>query len=336
MQTTQILRNIRDIVDTANSILISGQGNPDGDSIGSQLALYDILQQRKRMTGHVLPDNAIVIANDILPPSHYRFLPHFHVVVPIEEIAHRQFDAGFILDASKERIGKVLPVFRKCRYSVNIDHHTSREKSQEDVGWVDPNICSVAEMIYDFIEHPDWNVTLNADIATCLYTGIIYDTGSFRYPSTTARTHRIVAALLETGIDFGKIAEKVLMEKRFPAVQLLGSVLHNLQRNATAEIIWGTITQALLDRVHADPEEDEGLISQYAFTRGARVAVLFKERPANEVKVSLRSRGTVDVGRFAKKMSSLGGGHERAAGCTLKGTMEEVQTLVIQALENEL
>jgi phosphoesterase RecJ-like protein len=335
METDYILKKIKDIIDTTNSILISGQANPDGDSLGSQLALYAILEQHKQQTepsGN--PD--IVISNDEPPPSRYSFLPNFHVIIPYEEIQHRQFDVGFILDSGSDRVGRVLPVLQKCTYTINIDHHKNRVKSQEHIAWVEPEMSSVGEMVYGFLEHPEWNVTLNTDIAACLYAAIIYDTGSFRYPSTSPRTHRIATKLLETGIDFAKIAEHVFLEKPFSAVQLLSVVLQNLQRIPNGEILWGTITQKLLKTVHAMPEVEEGIITQYAFTKGVKVAVLFKELSSTRVKVSFRSRGALDVGKFAQNISTQGGGHQRAAGCILTGEIGDVQEMVIRALQDAL
>ena len=335
MNINQILRKIKDIIDTTNSILITGQAVPDGDSLGSQLALYDILVQHNRQTG-TIDTLDIVLSNDTLPPSHYDFFPNIHLVTPFNDIKDRQFDVGFILDSSKDRVGKVLPVLQKCRYTINIDHHQTRPPGNEDVSWVDPKICSVAEMLYNFIEHPDWNVSLNPTIAACLYAGIIYDTGSFRYPKTTPRTHQIAARLLETGIDFTKISEKLFLEKTFSKVRLLSAVLSNLRRDSRGEIIWGTITQELLNTVNAKPEEEEGIITHYAFTKGVKVAVLFKEFSPTEIKASFRSRGALDVGKFAQKISTQGGGHPRAAGCTLTGKIEDVQEMVICALQDAL
>jgi len=194
----------------------------------------------------------------------------------------------------------------------------------------------VAEMVYSFLEHPAWQVTLNADIAACLYAAIVYDTGSFRYPSTSARTHQIAAKLIETGIDFAKITEQIMLEKPFAAIQLHGAVLHTLQRDASGEIIWGTITQKILKTVKARSNDDEGIIAHYVFTKGAKVAVLFKEISAQKVKVSFRSRGAVDVGQFARSLHPNGGGHQRAAGCLIAGTIDEVKDSVIEALQEEL
>lgn len=335
MHSDYLLKKIKAIIDTTNSILISGQANPDGDSLGSQLALYAILLQHKQQTEPSgRPD--IVISNDEPPPSRYNFLPNFQVIMPYETIQDRQFEVGFILDSGSDRVGRVLSVLQKCTYTINIDHHKNRVESHDHVAWVDPEMSSVAEMVYDFIEHPEWNVALNTDIAACLYAAIIYDTGSFRYPSTSPETHRIAAKLLETGIDFAKIAEQVFLEKPFSAVQLLSAVLQNLRRTPNGEILWGTITQKLLKTVNAMPEEEEGIITQYAFTKGVKVAVLFKELSSTKVKASFRSRGFLDVGKFAQSISAQGGGHQRAAGCLLAGKIRDIQEMVIQALQDAL
>lgn len=335
MKSDQILHEIKNIIEVTQSILITGQANPDGDSLGAQLALHDILVECKRAAKGTEPIE-IVIVNHSMPPAHYDFFPHVAIVTPFEKIPHSWFDVGFVLDAGMDRVGKVLPILENCRYTINIDHHQVRSKATADICWIEPEICSVAEMIYDFVEHPDWNASLTPDIAACLYAGIIYDTGSFRYPNTTARTHRITAKLLETGIDFSRIAERLFLEKSLPGIRLLGAVLQNIQCDASGEIIWGTITQNVLKSLYVKADQDEGIITQYAFAAGAKIAVLFKELSPNEVKVSFRSRGAIDVGRFARKMHPYGGGHPRAAGCTIKKPLSEVQQMILRALQEEL
>jgi phosphoesterase RecJ-like protein len=336
MDSHHLLQDIKHLIEATDHILITGQGNPDGDSLGSQLALYDILVQQKQAVGfRGTPD--IVICNDSPPPAQYHFFPKIDLITPVETIQDRRFDVGFVLDAGIDRVGKVLPILERCREIIVIDHHQSHAQGTDHIAWIDPTICAVAEMIYAFIEHPAWQVTLTPDIAACLYAGLIYDTGSFRYPKTSARTHRIVAQLLETGIDFASLSEQMFLVKPFSAIQLLAGVLQHLQRDASGEIIWGVITQELLRRTQSRLEEDEGIITRYAFTRDTNVAVLFKEVSASEVKMSFRSRGALDVGQFAHYISpGQGGGHQRAAGCTLQGTLPEVQERVIAALQEEL
>ncbi len=335
MQSEQILQQIKELVEPAASILLTGAADPDGDALGSQLALYDIFRQH---TQYANPHETceIIISNEAMPPAHYHFLPHFDAVVPFEEIQEHQFDVGFILDSHIGLVGEMLPVLQRCRHTIVIDHHQNRQAGEEDVAWIEPGIGSVAEMIYRFLEHPEWHARLNADIAACLYAGIIYDTGNFSYPNTTSRTHRIVAEMFTTGIDFSEISLRILLERSFAGIQLQGEVLRNVQRDASGEIIWGVITQEMLARLHATLEESEGIISRYTFARGAKVAVLFKETAANEIKLSFRSKGALDVARFARSLASQGGGHDRAAGCTLHGTIQEVQQQVIPALQTAL
>ncbi len=335
MDSQQILQKIKQLVDTAQRVLITGQPEPDGDSLGSQLALYDILLQQKEHDG-TAEGFEVVISNDLMPGDQYEFLPRLHRVVPWEDIRLQRFDLGFTLDAGTERAGNVLPMLKTCPHIVTIDHHHSRGQGIEQISWVEPEVCSVAEMLYDVFKHPAWQVDLTPDIAAGLYTGLIYDTGSFRYPKTTPWTLRIAAKLLETGIEFDKICEHVFLNKRFPGIRLFGEVLQNLQRDVTGEIIWGTITQDLLNHVQAGMEESEGLITQYAFTQGTKVAVLFKEDEPDTIKVSFRARGALDVGQFAKSLTTIGGGHPRAAGCTLHTTLHEAQQCVITRLQAAL
>ncbi|MCP4399884.1 MAG: bifunctional oligoribonuclease/PAP phosphatase NrnA [bacterium] len=336
MTTEQLLTEIHQILKNADRILISGQGDPDGDSLGSQIALYDILKQQRRA---IEPDRELEIAicNDLPVPQQYEFYPNLHQIVPVESLAGQQFDAGFVLDSGTDRVGKVLPILQTCRHVVNIDHHQSRKDGIETLAWIEPGTCSVCEMLYAFFEHPEWEIELNPTIAFCLYAGIIYDTGSFRYPKTTSRTHHIAGKCLETGIDFDVICEKMYLEKPLSSIRLLSEVLASLQCSESGNVIWGKITQEGLRRAGATMDQDEGIITNYAFTQGTKVAALFKEQSEREIKVSFRAHGDIDVGKFAQKMSpQKGGGHDRAAGCTLNVTIAEAERLIVEALEEEL
>lgn len=339
MNVTETLSHIHQILESSHSILISGQGNPDGDSVGSQLALYEILMQEYAYLGRSTPKRGtpeIVIANDEMPPAVYHFLPNIGRIVPAEQIVDRQFEVGFILDSSTDRTGQVLPILQRCRYTINIDHHRTRSVNTDTVSWVEPDKSSVAEMVYDFLGHPAWHATLTPDMAACLYAGIIYDTGTFRYPSATARTLRIAATLIETGIDFSRIVEQLLLEKSRAALNLLTEVLNNLYWDETGEIVLGVIPQDMWKRLEVQIGDEEGLITQYAFAKEAKVAVLLRELPSKDIKVSFRSRGALDVGQLARTLHIRGGGHPRAAGCTLQGTLEEARERVVSTLQQAL
>ena len=335
MTSADILNNIHQILDSCSSILISGQGNPDGDSVGAQLALYDILLQENAYFRHADPLD-IVIANDEMPPAVYGFLPHIDRIIPAEQVADRHFDAGFILDASTDRTGQVLPILQRCRHTINIDHHRTRAANTDTIPWVEPDKSSVCEMVYDFFEHPAWHAVLTPDIAACLYAGIIYDTGTFRYPTATARTLRIAATLVDTGINFSRIVEQLLLEKSRVALNLLTAVLNDLYWDDSGEIVVGAISQELWHRLGVQIGDEDGVITQYAFTKESKVAVLLRELPSGEIKVSFRSRGALDVGQLAHSLHQQGGGHPRAAGCTLSGPLNEVQHRVVGALQQAL
>ncbi|PID56481.1 hypothetical protein CSB45_11560 [candidate division KSB3 bacterium] len=335
MNRASMLTEIDRILDKAERIIISGQGDPDGDSLGAQLALYEILMQQHRQK-HPRHAIDIVISNDLPVPQQYEFYPNLQRVVPVERLDGQCFDLGFVLDAGTDRVGRILPFLQTCRHIVNIDHHQSRAQGIETLAWIEPNTSAVCEMLYAFFEHPDWTLFLDRNIAFCLYAGIIYDTGSFRYPNTTARTHRIAAKCLETGIDFDLICEKMYLEKPLSAIRLLSEVLTSLQCSQSGKVIWGKITQESLRRARADMNQDDGIITHYALTQGTKVAALFKEYAAHTVKVSFRAHGDLDVGAFAQRMNPRkGGGHERAAGCTLDMTIAEAEELVVTALEAE-
>lgn len=336
MKRYDILRHIYHIAENADRILITGQGDPDGDSLGAELALYDILiQSREATTSDRIPE--IVITNHCPVPDQYAFYPKVDTVIPFEQIPYKAFDAGFVLDSGTDRIGNVLPVLETCQHIINIDHHQSRRKGIETLAWIEPETCSVCEMLFAFFEHPAWHINLTTDIASHLYAGIIYDTGSFRYPKTTSRTLQIAAKLLETGCDFARISEQLFLEKPLSSIRLLQEALNTLQCSASGKVIWSRITQDMLQRTGASLNQDEGIITEYAFTKGTDVAALFKEVSEREIKVSFRAHGALDVGKFAQKMSSHGGGHARAAGCTLREmTIRDAEEYIVAALEQEL
>ena len=335
MNAIEYLQRIYAITANAQTILISGQGNPDGDSLGAELVLYDmIMQQRRRITPDALPD--IVICNDEPTTPGYRFFPNIARIVSAQEIAGRGFDAGFVVDAGTDRVGQVLPFLQTCRDVINIDHHRTRATGIETLAWIEPNICSVCEMLFAFFESPQWALELTPDIATCLYAGIIYDTGVFRYPNTTSRTLEIAAKLLATGIDFGAIVEKLFLEKSLAGLRLQAHVLSSLKTDPKGDILWGKITQAMLRESGATFDDEEGMIATFTFARGTKAAVLFKEFGERQIKVSFRAWGAVDVGQVAKRLSSQGGGHARAAGVTLLMPLEDAERLVITALTRAL
>jgi len=174
------------------------------------------------------------------------------------------------------------------------------------------------------------------EIAAQLYLGIIYDTGSFQYALTTPRTHRIAALLLEQGIKHSDISEKVMLESPLSAKVLLGRTLNAMRILEGGKIVWTQVSRELAAETKTTDEDVRGIITQMIFIEGVRVALLFYEKDNAKVKLSLRSREGFDVATFARSLDPGGGGHARASGCSLNGTLDEVSARVVAELTRQL
>ena len=332
--------------DSTGSILITSQLDPDGDSVGSQLALRRVLLAE---LGAAAADR-IAIVNQVACPKRYRFLADSESIVTPEEVAGRSFDLGFVLDGGVDRTGNVRPLFEGCRKKVIIDHHKTTQGAGYDVPFIDPKLSSTAEMVYGIVEDPRSQARLDAAMAAQLYLGMIYDTGSFQYAATTSRTHRIAALLLEQGISHADIAERVMLESPLSAKVLLGKTLAAMRIEAGGRVVWTTVSRELALETRTTDEDVRAIITQMIFIEGVRVALLFYEREPGKVKLSLRSRAggpgetpgereradAFDVANFARTLDPGGGGHARAAGCMLAGDLHEVSRRVVETLHSKL
>ena len=333
-QRDQVTGRILDLIHESDSFLITSQLDPDGDSVGSQLALRRlILAERGESFA-----SKVAIVNQVACPLRYRFLADAHAIVTPEDVAGRGFEAGFVLDGGADRTGTARPLYDACKKKVIVDHHKTTTAVGYDVPFIDPAMSSTAEMIFSILEHPSAKAKLDAKFAAQIYLGMIYDTGSFQYALTTARTHRIAAALLDTGIAHADIAERVMLESPLSAKVLLGRTLAAMRVIDGGRIAWTTVTNKLAKETNATDEDVRAIITQMIFIEGVRVALLFYEREPGKVKLSLRSREGFDVASFARQLDPGGGGHARAAGCTLPmvGTLDDVAGRVVSQLEGKL
>lgn len=330
----QYVGRILDTMRRGKTFLITSQLDPDGDSVGSQLAL------RRAILAEIGGDRGsadrIAIVNQVACPKRYAFLPDAETIVTPGEVAGRTFDVGFVLDGGADRTGTARPLFEACREKVIVDHHKTTQAAGYDIPYIDPGMSSTAEMIYAIVEDGRSKATLDAAIAAQLYLGMIYDTGSFQYAMTSPRTHRIAAALLEQGIRHSDISERVMLESPLNAKVLLGRTLNDMRVVADGKIAWTQVSRALAEETRTTDEDVRGIITQMIFIEGVKVAVLLYEREGGKVKVSLRSREGFDVATFAKHLDAGGGGHARAAGCTVTGSLEDVATRVVADLLAQL
>jgi phosphoesterase RecJ-like protein len=216
------------------------------------------------------------------------------------------------------------------RILINIDHHASG-RAFGSFNWIDEHACAVAAMIYRIAEAA--RVEITQSMATCLYTSILSDTGSFTYPGTSAETFDIAHALTLKGASPSQIARDVLFSSPLSKIKLLGTALSNLE--CEGEIAWSWVTQQDLNRTSAVPEDCEGVVNHLISIAGIESAVFLRELPsANQFRLSIRSKGRVNVALVAESFG--GGGHRTASGCTMDGPLSVATDRILKQLRDEL
>ncbi len=301
-----------------NRILISVHKNPDGDALGSQLGLMLALEK----------SNKTVVAQNIDPvPEIYRFLPASSRIKTGSTVEGR-YDAILVLDADPPRTG-LFDGNYPADTRINIDHHITNP-AEWPLTWLVPSASATGEMVYELIQR--LGIPIDREIALCLYTAIFTDTGSFRYSNTTPKSMRIAAELIEAGADPWLVTENVHESFAYRRIKLLGNVLAGVERSEDGRIAWVVVTEELFRRFGASSEDTENFINFVRSTKGVEVAILFRQTAALQYKISLRSKGRVDLSGLAQSLG--GGGHKNAAGSTVDGTLEEVKKRVIGAVNN--
>jgi len=305
--------------------LISAHVNLEGDSIGSQLAMKELVIG--------LGKEALILDDDGVP-EHYRFLPK------ADEISNDlgtkfEFDAAIVLDCpTLKRTGRVADIIKASNKPVlNIDHHISNE-SFGGVNWVDSNASSAGEMVFKLFK--ETGVPLTKEGALCLYIAILTDTGSFNYDNTSRITHEIAGELLGYGLEPALVSETVYERRSLSDIKLLGLVLSTITMNPSGEVAYLEITKDMLRKTGADISKSEGIINYPRSIDKVRIAILFKDdlKSQGMINISFRSKGDVDVNKIASSFG--GGGHAKAAGCCVKGSLTEVKRMVLAKAEEAL
>lgn len=319
-----MMQEVIEAIRKHKKFLISAHINPEGDSLCSQLAMKELIT--------AIGKEAVIINNDPVP-AHYKFLPGINKLST--DLAKKvDFDAALILDCpTLKRVGRVSDMIGKGKTIINIDHHISSERFG-DVNWVDANASSTGEMVYKLFK--EMNVSLTKEIALSLYIAILTDTGSFNYDNTSAITHEIAGDLLGYGLEPGSVSESVYERRTLTDIKLLGLVLSTLKVNKSGEVAYLEITRKMISETGADITKSEGFINYARSIDGVKVAALFKEdaKDANKINVSFRSKAGVDVNKIASFLG--GGGHVKASGCVLEGTLADVEAKVIAKIEESL
>lgn len=287
---------------------------PDGDCIGSAIALYLALVRNGKRAQ---------VASDEPVPRRYRFLPGAEVPGPFVRPPGRY--VAVVLDCTDPfRCCAPPDVVAGAAQVVNIDHHVSNS-GFGDVAYVDSSASAVGEIVFTLLNALGWGIS--AAEATCLYTAIATDTGSFRFENTTSRSLSTCATLVEAGASPGRIAEEVYETMSLPATILLGRALSSLRLGADGQVAWMKLTRRDYLEAGATDEDTEGIVNYARMIEGVRVGILLKEKKDGTVRVAFRSREGVDVSRLAAVFS--GGGHPRAAGCDFSGTIDEAEDRIV-------
>lgn len=317
MRSRNSFKQAAALLHEAESFLIVPHLHPDGDALGSALGLYHAL----RAMGKPIVE---VVSHDSVPEI-YRFLPDWDKI-HLEHPPHTTYDLAVVVDQSQlSRAGKHEPLVRAARKILQIDHHVPLEPFA-DVRIVDTCAAATAELVYRLLR--SMRVPITPTVATCLLTGIVTDTFSFKFPNTTPRTLRIAAALQQAGADLSAISEQVFETRSYSAVKLLGLALSTLQRTSDGKIAWVVIPRRAFEEAQAHEEETEGIVNFVRSVRGVEIAMMLRESPTGKIRVSLRSRGKVNVAKLAQQFN--GGGHENAAGCTLETTLAEAEMILVR------
>ena len=294
--------DIRAAITKYHTFLIVAHVGPDGDAIGSSLAL--------KMALRALGKDAWSISTDSVPPS-CRFLPEADTVV---KNPPTQPQCVFVLDCdgTAERVASPYHLLENAKYRVLIDHHRSTQPLAQ-VNWIDPDQSATALMIFDLIKF--LNVEITPDMAQCLLCGMSTDTGNFRFPNTTPQCLHAAAELVALGGDLPQVAFKLFDEKSFGATKLLGIALQKMESEESGQLIWTALTAADFEGANAGDEGSDNVVNFLRNVRGARMAIIMRERhdeTGPTARVSVRCEPEMRADLFCAQFG--GGGHSAAAG----------------------
>lgn len=305
-------QTVKELLNIPKKVVIVGHKNPDGDAIGSCLGLSYFLKQR----GH---DTQVIMPNDY--PEFLKWIPGCSDILNFDKHqqkvkdAVKEADVIFTLDFNAlNRTGDLATTLENATAPfVMIDHH-QQPSNYAIVTYSDVSMSSTAEMVYHFIENLEGIDEISPEIATQLYTGIMTDTGSFRFPATTATTHRVIAALIEKGAQNSSIHQNIYDTNTQDRLQLLGVALKNLRVLPEYRTAYISLSQKDLDDHHFKKGDTEGFVNYALSLKGVVFAVIFIENKQESItKISLRSKGSFSVNEFAREHFN-GGGHTNAAG----------------------
>jgi len=311
---------INDILGTAKKVAITGHIRPDGDCVGSCLGLYNyIIDNYPDVEAQVFLENA---------SDGFSYIRGFDTIKC--QVTDEEYDLYIALDTSDvERVGVLSEAYKANNNTVSIDHHISNSKFAAR-NYVEGHMSSCAEVLYNMFDADK----ISKETAEALYTGIVHDTGVFKYEATSEATMTAAGKLISKGIDKMKIIDSGFYAKTYRQNQILGRALLESVMMLDGKCIYSVISQANMKFYGVETYELDGIVEQLRLTKGVECAVFLYETAPLTYKVSLRSKNYVDVNAVAGYFG--GGGHVRAAGCTLSGTVHDVVNNIVREIEKQI
>ena len=313
--------HLRKECEGAKSIVISGHIRPDGDCVGSCMAVYLYLKK-------IMPEADVRVCLE-QPPEIFSCIKDFDKIDTEFQIDGEP-DVFIALDCEKTRLGEAEAVFDRAKKTINIDHHISNVKGCGEVNYVVPEASSASELVFDVLEEEE----MDMEIAKAIYIGMIHDTGIFQYSNTSPKTLQIAAKLIGYGFDFPALIDETFYEKTYVQNQILGRALLESIVFMDGKCIVSYVDRKTMDFYHATSKDLDGVVSQLRLTKGVECAIFMYEIDTLQYKVSMRSCKYVDVSKVASQFG--GGGHKRAAGCTMNGTFHDVINNLSRYIEEQM
>jgi len=314
-----IKKSLMDILNDNEKFLIVSHEAPDGDAIGSVLALGKVLENLNK-------EYRAYIGDEI--PKRYKFLYGADKIITTEDEIDILPEITFALDCADLNRANIKKE-ANINFIINIDHHISNT-SFGDINIIDSKSSATGEVLYNLFK--DLSIKIDMATAEALYTAILTDTGSFRFTNTTSYSHIVVSNLIKKGIDTQKIIREIYEKRSIANLKVLGETLDNLEISNNGKYAWSFITREMMEKAKAKESDTEGIINYIREIDGVEIGILFKETLDSTVKVGFRSNEHIDVSLLASYFS--GGGHKKAAGCEINDDLDVAIKKVIRKIED--
>lgn len=312
------MKKVIDLIKSAENIALFCHVNCDGDAVGSVFALKRILEEFGK---------TVTVFIDTKIPERLKFMPKIYDAEYLTVYEERGFDLFIALDCGDlQRLGEFAEVFENAENTVSIDHHASNSRfAKENI--VVPDASATGEVIYDLTQMG--NFLISKETATLLYGAIASDTGSFQYQNTSSKTHMIASRLIELGADSVLVNKKLFDTLMVNEIKIKGYAMNSFELFEEGKICVVGITKEVMDKIGCLYEDVEGIAGFPRSVEGVEIGLLIKEWKDNLFKISIRTNNYVDATALAGKFG--GGGHIRASGCTIEGSISEVKEKIVKA-----